>query len=489
MKQYLYITLLLLYCWTGSAQGNNWIGWDIQKKDGQNRIEAIYTYTVNGQVYERIMPFSKLKSINGKYVFEAEISNGEMGYPGLQYIWVIKNTISNEVLFRTKPFVINIPSQIDPNNSSILNSNQFGHYILGLFLHFNTINNFKLINCSSKEKCKDDIDKTIPFKYDGIQHLNAAPYITISGYQCFGVDRYGNCSNPGEISIGDLFGIEGSQVSKTTYNTNPELASTMVYQDRGDGWYTVPEYYQAKALLLTDEGDLQIVNTKEQVIWSLKQSQQDDKHFIAKGNTDPIQTASLVHTPEGHIELSNSKYQQEFDLNFLAKDYVLLSASNNKASELSVTSPNSMISMQVYQNSPTTSTAKSGLTSKSSTAKINPTESPKLLVIPDQKNGVRNIAKIETKKTAKTAKIVKIEKPMPTNTFTVFPNPVKDIINIVFDDTTETLTKVQILSLDGRIIREFTGSQTPNIQELSSGMYLYLIESTKNKYNGKIIKQ
>ncbi len=483
MKQYLYITLLLLYCWTGNAQ---------------NRVEA--KQQSDGRL---LNPIISLKSSNGIYTFEPVKNCTSTTYPNgyteyeCNWSWVIKNIVANTIIYKTKP----IYASGDPFYPFGKEGEFFLEY---LNLYFNIENSFKINNSSvNLPFIKDKEERAqYPEYYANCVRLNywdkrniplqndiiPVPYIS-----AVATIKYNNYSVPcWEIvsyTAKDIFGIEGVQYSQTTYNTNPELASSMVYQDRGDGVYTVPEYYRAKALILTDEGDLQIVNTKEQVIWSLKQSQLDDKHFIAKGNTDPIKTASLVHTPEGHIELSNSKYQQEFDLTFLAKDYVLLSASNNKASELSVTSPNSMISMQVYQDSPTVSTAKSGLTSKSSTAKISPNEAPKLLVIPDQKNGIRNIAKIETKKTAKTAKIVKIEKPMPTNSFTVFPNPVKDIINIVFDDTTETLTKLQILSLDGRIIREFTGSQTPNIQELSSGMYLYLIESTKNKYNGKIIKQ
>ena len=465
MKQYLYITLLLIYCWTGSAQ---------------NRVEAMYLNgCCNGLTWKEPTPIRYLKSKNGKYEFKFEtklISDGST-----EQTWVLRNISINEIVFRSKPEYIKLTSD---------------QYYCDGILSFGYLGLFKLKECenSSNKNCiaeayyNFDINisyyKQDTFCGDPLIFNSTAIKNRNKNYN--DNDVYGI----GAIYYNQLFGIDSANIDWTngTYNTNPEFTNSMVYQDRGDGWFAIPEYFRAKALLLTDEGDLQIVNTKEQVIWSLKQSQQDDKHFIAKGNTDPIQTASLVHTPEGHIELSNSKYQQEFDLTFLAKDYVLLSASNNKASELSVTSPNSMISMQVYQNSPTTSTAKSGLTSKSSTAKISPTEAPKPLVIPDQKNGITNVIK-KTTKTAKTTKTVKIEKPMPTNTFTVFPNPVKDIINIVFDDTTETLTKLQILSLDGRIIREFTGSQTPNIQELSSGMYLYLIESTKNKYNGKIIKQ
>lgn len=470
MKQYLYITLLLLSCWGVSAQ---------------NRVEATLF-----EEYRIANPINALKSSNGKYLFDVvKTVNGKYD----QYNWIIKNTITNEIIYKTKDVFFLTTS----------------NYFEVIKLYFNVEVSFKLNECGSSiihEKCKEQYPVKVYFhefnnlnefvgksylNYLGIETKpNSTPYISAVGTYVVNGGSFGTEMIPMPITmvLGDLFGIEGGQNSNPTYNTNPELASSMVYQDRGDGVYTVSEYYHAKALILTDEGDLQIVNTKEQVIWSLKQSQQEDKNFIAKGNTTPIQTASLIHTPEGHIELSNSKYQQEFDLTLLAKDYVLLSASNNKASELSVTSPNSMISMQVYQDSPSVSTAKSGLTSKSSTAKINPTIAPKLLSIPDQKNGITNVIK-KTTKTAKTAKIVKIEKPMSTNTLTVFPNPVKDIINIVFDDATETLTKLQILSLDGRVVKEFTGSQTPNIQELSSGMYLYLIESTKNKYNGKIIKQ
>ncbi|SEP61497.1 T9SS type A sorting domain-containing protein [Flavobacterium urocaniciphilum] len=68
----------------------------------------------------------------------------------------------------------------------------------------------------------------------------------------------------------------------------------------------------------------------------------------------------------------------------------------------------------------------------------------------------------------------------------MYPNPVKDMLNIVSEK--EELTKVTITDLNGRIVKEVTNNLSQiSVQDLSKGIYMVTIESATAKKVEKLI--
>lgn len=71
------------------------------------------------------------------------------------------------------------------------------------------------------------------------------------------------------------------------------------------------------------------------------------------------------------------------------------------------------------------------------------------------------------------------------NKITVYPNPVKDILNIITDSE---VSKVEIFSLDGKKVKE-ANQKKVNVSNLTNGVYILKITDSMNStYTQKIIK-
>jgi endoglucanase Acf2 len=71
---------------------------------------------------------------------------------------------------------------------------------------------------------------------------------------------------------------------------------------------------------------------------------------------------------------------------------------------------------------------------------------------------------------------------------TLYPNPVKNILNL--NSTVKTITKVEIYSVIGKKVIEFNqGLEKMNIEELSSGLYVIKVISNKASFTTKFIKE
>lgn len=71
---------------------------------------------------------------------------------------------------------------------------------------------------------------------------------------------------------------------------------------------------------------------------------------------------------------------------------------------------------------------------------------------------------------------------------TLFPNPVNNILNI---NSLLTITKVQIIDLNGRIVKKIEGNNPINqinVSDLFSGVYLLNIETEEGFFTKKIVK-
>ncbi|MBL3546177.1 putative delta-60 repeat protein [Chryseobacterium rhizosphaerae] len=78
-------------------------------------------------------------------------------------------------------------------------------------------------------------------------------------------------------------------------------------------------------------------------------------------------------------------------------------------------------------------------------------------------------------------------KEINNNKLSLHPNPIEDILNIQLN-TNEKLQKVNIYSIDGRLV--FTGAELKtNVKFLPAGDYIAEIKTNKNMYSKKIIKK
>jgi len=84
-----------------------------------------------------------------------------------------------------------------------------------------------------------------------------------------------------------------------------------------------------------------------------------------------------------------------------------------------------------------------------------------------------------------------VNKSEPKPKIRIFPNPASDLINIVLSGSKNTNTIIQLIDLEGRIMRiENIGSLNEycmNIAELNSGMYILQIKNSMDTYR-KLIK-
>ena len=70
----------------------------------------------------------------------------------------------------------------------------------------------------------------------------------------------------------------------------------------------------------------------------------------------------------------------------------------------------------------------------------------------------------------------------------LYPNPVKNILNI--DSKEFKLTKIEIYSVIGKKMKQFTSNlHKVNVDDLSSGLYLIKVISDKGSYTTKFIKE
>ena len=74
------------------------------------------------------------------------------------------------------------------------------------------------------------------------------------------------------------------------------------------------------------------------------------------------------------------------------------------------------------------------------------------------------------------------------NSFYVYPNPSSTILNVVNDDLSQTITHLEIISLEGRVLMEHNSPQL-EIASLPTGMYFCRITSINKTQTIKFLKQ
>jgi len=70
----------------------------------------------------------------------------------------------------------------------------------------------------------------------------------------------------------------------------------------------------------------------------------------------------------------------------------------------------------------------------------------------------------------------------------VYPNPTSTILNVVNDDSTQIISNIEIISLEGRVLLEQITSQV-EVTCLPKGMYLCRITSNEKIQTIKFLKQ
>jgi hypothetical protein len=99
-------------------------------------------------------------------------------------------------------------------------------------------------------------------------------------------------------------------------------------------------------------------------------------------------------------------------------------------------------------------------------------------------------ANLETDKGWELYKLVEEEPNKTTNIlenqFSIFPNPTKDYFVV---NTTENDFIVQIFSIDGKLVNQFSNQHHINTNSLQSGIYNISIITKTETFNTKLIKE
>jgi hypothetical protein len=74
------------------------------------------------------------------------------------------------------------------------------------------------------------------------------------------------------------------------------------------------------------------------------------------------------------------------------------------------------------------------------------------------------------------------------NSFYVYPNPVTSVLNITNQDPSQTITHLEIISLEGRVVLEQNTPQVA-VASLPQGMYFCRITSNNQTQTIKFLKQ
>ncbi len=74
------------------------------------------------------------------------------------------------------------------------------------------------------------------------------------------------------------------------------------------------------------------------------------------------------------------------------------------------------------------------------------------------------------------------------NRFYVYPNPTATILNVANDDVTQSISHLEIISLEGRVLKEQNAPQV-EIASLPTGMYFCRITSNNKTQTIKFLKQ
>jgi len=81
-----------------------------------------------------------------------------------------------------------------------------------------------------------------------------------------------------------------------------------------------------------------------------------------------------------------------------------------------------------------------------------------------------------------------VSHPAARSRFYVYPNPTSTILNVVNDDLSQTITHLEIISVEGRVLKE---QNSPQIEtaSLPTGMYFCRITSNNKTQTIKFLKQ
>jgi len=74
------------------------------------------------------------------------------------------------------------------------------------------------------------------------------------------------------------------------------------------------------------------------------------------------------------------------------------------------------------------------------------------------------------------------------NSFYVYPNPTSTILSVVNDDLSQTITRLEIISLEERVLKEQISPQV-SLESLPQGMYFCRITSNRQTQTIKFLKQ
>ncbi|MCX6171791.1 MAG: T9SS type A sorting domain-containing protein [Flavobacterium sp.] len=74
------------------------------------------------------------------------------------------------------------------------------------------------------------------------------------------------------------------------------------------------------------------------------------------------------------------------------------------------------------------------------------------------------------------------------NSFYVYPNPTTNVLNVANNDVSQTLSRLEIISLDGRLLMEQNTSQIM-VASLPQGLYFCKITSNNKTQTIKFLKQ
>lgn len=75
------------------------------------------------------------------------------------------------------------------------------------------------------------------------------------------------------------------------------------------------------------------------------------------------------------------------------------------------------------------------------------------------------------------------------SSFKIYPNPTTDVLQIDYDVTKFQIKKLQLFSIDGKMLKEISKTSTLDLNFLNAGNYILKIETNKGTFSKLIIKK
>lgn len=234
--------------------------------------------------------------------------------------------------------------------------------------------------------------------------------------------------------------------------------------------YTLKDTFVPAGMLLRNDGNLIIYNKYNATLWESKTGGAPSpsippRDFIAENTNLVYRGGTLIQTRGGYVSLHNSSVTQFDALTFVAKKYLLLTASGTGVTKLEAKG-NGRIVLQNY-------------------TMVNSAPTIVLPQPPPDNSGARTSTDLLLADSMDS-------EPTPQDSsllINAYPNPTTGLVQFSFENPNEQIGLIEVVDQNGSVVSQGNNVQQIDLGGLAQGVYYYRVFSNKRRYAGKIIKR